>query len=75
MRIRRMTLVLTAGLLLLTLCGCGAGKKTENQSYTSLADLEDKRIGVTTGSVQAMQAEERRNRCGCACTLLQRIRL
>ena len=54
-----MILVLTAGLLLLMLCGCGTGKKTENQSYTSLEDLEDKRIGVTTGSVQAIQAEER----------------
>ena len=33
--------------------------KTESGVYTRLADLEHARIGVTTGSVQALQAEER----------------
>ena len=51
--------MLTAGLLLLLLCGCGAEKKTDAQVYTSLDELEYGRIGVTTGSIQAMQAEAR----------------
>ena len=56
---KRIAFILAAGLLLLLLCGCSAEKKTGPQSYTSLEELEDKRIGVTTGSVQAMQAEAR----------------
>lgn len=41
--------------------GCGAKKEPAAQQtqYTSLSELEDKRIGVTTGSVQAIQAKER----------------
>lgn len=40
--------------------GCGTKKETESQhQYTTLSELEDKRIGVTTGSVQAIQARER----------------
>ena len=58
-RKKRLFFLLTAGLLFLLLCGCSAEKKTVPQSYTSLEELEDKRIGVTTGSVQAMQAEAR----------------
>ena len=58
-RKKQFILVLTAGLLLLLLCGCGAEKRTDAPDYTRLEELEDKRIGVTTGSVQAIQAEER----------------
>ena len=59
-RKKRILFVLTAGLvLLLVLCGCGGGEKTETQSYTRLEELENKRIGVTTGSVQSMQVEQR----------------
>ncbi|MBR4472216.1 MAG: ABC transporter permease subunit [Oscillospiraceae bacterium] len=58
-RKKQFILVLTAGLLLLLLCGCGAEKKTDAPGYTRLEELEDKRIGVTTGSVQAIQTEER----------------
>ncbi len=40
--------------------GCGTKKETASQhQYTTLSELEDKRIGVTTGSVQAIQARER----------------
>ena len=53
-------------LALLMLCGC-AESTVENADdgddaegiYTSFSQIEDKRIGVTTGSVQSMQAEER----------------
>ena len=51
--------MLSFALLLLLLCGCGAEKQTYGQRYTRLEELEDKRIGVTTGSIQAIQAEER----------------
>lgn len=53
-------------LVLLALCGCGTNSGRESGSgdnaegiYTSFSQIEDKRIGVTTGSVQAIQAEER----------------
>ena len=40
--------------------GCGTKKETESQhQYTTLSELEDKRIGVATGSVQAIQTRER----------------
>ena len=57
----RFVFLLAAGLLLLLLCGCGAGKskRDEREVYTRLDQLENKRIGVTTGSVQAIQAEKR----------------
>ena len=51
--------LLIAGMLILVLfllSGCGTA---ETASYTSLSDFENKRIGVTTGSIQAQQAEER----------------
>ncbi len=54
-RKKRFVFALTAGLLLLLLCGCGAEKKTDAPSFTGLKELEDRRIGVTTGSVQATQ--------------------
>ncbi|MBR3317243.1 MAG: transporter substrate-binding domain-containing protein [Atopobiaceae bacterium] len=53
-------------LILLVLCGCGAGvgesDKNANEDegvYTSLSQVEDKRIGVSTGSIQEQQVEER----------------
>ncbi len=52
------SLHLTAVLLLL-LCGCGAEEKDAAPVYTRFEELEHGRIGVTTGSVQAMQAEAR----------------
>ena len=51
--------LLIAGMLILVLfllSGCGTA---ETASYTSLSDFENKRIGVTTGSIQVQQAEER----------------
>ena len=49
----------------LALCGCGSNAGGEIQDagagegvYTSFSQIEDKRIGVTAGSVQSMQAEE-----------------
>ena len=56
---KRFVFVLMTGLLLLLLWGCGADQEKDGQVYTSLKQLENKRIGVTTGSVQAQQAEER----------------
>ena len=41
---------------LLTVTGCGSDP---GSAVTGFADLEDKRIGVTTGSVQALQTETR----------------
>ncbi len=59
-RIIRLFPALAVGLMLiLLLCGCDAEEKTEDPIYTRLEELEDARIGVTTGSVQAMQAEAR----------------
>ena len=37
----------------------GYCRKSEAAVFSSFSELEDKRIGVTTGSVQALQAEER----------------
>ena len=62
--------LLMAVLMLCMLSGCGKeseeGESTTisdpsgtRPQITSFSDLEDKRIGVTTGSVQALQAEER----------------
>ena len=57
---------MAALLVLLALCGCGTNSGSDicsdaaaNEIYTSFSQIEDKRIGVTTGSVQAIQAEER----------------
>ena len=58
-RKRKLAFALAAGLLLALLCGCGSEKAADTPSYTEFADLETARIGVTTGSIQAMQAEER----------------
>lgn len=51
---------------MLTLSGCdpaqkgkGDASRSDEGVYTSLSQIEDKRIGVTTGSIQAVQAEER----------------
>ena len=53
-------------LMLFAICGCGADTGGDGEIedgdegvYTSLSEIEDKRIGVTTGSIQALQAEER----------------
>ena len=44
----------------LFLSACGVKKeRTAAAAYTSFSELEDKRIGMGTGSVQALQAEER----------------
>ena len=47
-------------LCLFLLCGCRAegAESSETSSYSNLSDLENKRIGVTTGSIQAGQVEE-----------------
>ena len=46
-------------MLILLLCGCGSELKREAHVYNGLEELEHARIGVTTGSFQAMQAETR----------------
>lgn len=46
-------------MIMLAMClmtGCGARAE---RTIVSFSDLEEKRIGVTTGSVQALQTEER----------------
>ena len=53
-----------AVLMLCLLSGCGTNSANESGNEArpqikSFSDLEDKRIGVTTGSVQALQTEER----------------
>ena len=53
--------LILAGILavaLALLCGCQAREDAQH-TYTTLSELENKRIGATTGSVQAQQAEER----------------
>ena len=47
-------------LCLFLLCGCRAegAESSETSSYSNLSDLENKRIGVTTGSIQAGQVKE-----------------
>lgn len=65
----KLTLTLTSLCVLLALCVlCGCEDSTKGKAehddsgegaYTSLSQIEDKRTGVTTGSIQAIQAEER----------------
>ena len=55
----RIAFMLTAGLLLLMLCGFIVDKTADAQVYTSLEQLENRRIGVSTGTVQAIQVEAR----------------
>ncbi|MBR3245106.1 MAG: transporter substrate-binding domain-containing protein [Parasporobacterium sp.] len=55
-----MALLLCGLLFLLAFTsGCGAQKTESKTYYTSLSELEHKRIGVSTGSIQAIQAQER----------------
>ena len=51
-------IVLAITALFLSSCGANKARKVVT-TYTSLSELEDKRIGMGTGSVQALQAEER----------------
>ncbi len=57
--IRPFAALATELMLILLLCGCSVEKKTEDPVHNRLEELEHARIGVTTGSVQAMQAEAR----------------
>ncbi|MBO5608992.1 MAG: ABC transporter permease subunit [Eubacterium sp.] len=45
--------------ILFTASGCGEKSSKETKTYNTLADLEHAKIGVSTGSIQAIQAEER----------------
>ncbi len=45
--------------ILFTASGCGEKSSKETKTYNTLADLEHSKIGVSTGSIQAIQAEER----------------
>ena len=56
---RRILCLIIFLLVLLSVNGCGSETQDEQTVYTKLSDLEHKRIGVVTGSVQALQAEER----------------
>ena len=42
--------------MMVFLCGCSAAK--EDEVFTELSQLAEKRIGVTSGSIQAIQVEE-----------------
>ena len=46
-------------LLVLGISIVGYCPKSEAAAFSSFSELEDKRIGVATGSVQALQTEER----------------
>ena len=50
---------ITVPILLFIICAFGFCRNAGAAPVSGLSDLEDKRIGVTTGSVQAIQAEER----------------
>ena len=52
-----LTLILALSTLFLS--SCGADTKRKAVTYTSLSELEDKRIGIGSGTVQALQAAER----------------
>ena len=52
-----LTLILALSTLFLS--SCGAGTRRKSVTYTSLSELEDKRIGIGSGTVQALQAAER----------------
>ena len=45
--------------VLFLLCGCQAAKGGTGETYTSFSQLEDKKLGVMTGSVQEKQARQR----------------
>ena len=51
--------MLAAVVALVLLCGCGLKGPADLKAYASLAELDHKRIGVSTGSIQAIQVEER----------------
>ena len=55
---KRAVVILMAILMVFLFCSCQTEKDNESASYTDLSELEGKRIGVTTGSIQAQQAEE-----------------
>lgn len=57
--LRSIALLSLAATLLLCFGILGCSQSAEPKAYTSFSELEDKRIGVTTGSVQALQTEER----------------
>ncbi len=56
-RIPWILIVMLSVLLLVT--GCGDKEQEESTSYTEMSQLEHKRIGATTGSIQGIQAQER----------------
>ena len=58
-RFRTLTVLLITIIILLSVVGCGADDKKESKTYSTLAELEHAKIGVATGSIQAIQAEER----------------
>jgi His/Glu/Gln/Arg/opine family amino acid ABC transporter permease subunit len=43
----------------MSLCGCGSNNSDNTHYYTSLSELEHKRIGALTGSIEAIHAGER----------------
>ena len=57
--IRKALTVLILLFLAVSISGCGRGVTAGRAVISGLRDLEDKRIGTTTGSIQALQVEER----------------
>lgn len=57
--IRKALAVLILLFLAVSISGCGREETPERAVISGLSDLEDKRIGATTGSIQALQVEER----------------
>ncbi|MCR5341739.1 MAG: transporter substrate-binding domain-containing protein [Butyrivibrio sp.] len=45
--------------LFLMLSGCGSKNEENTQYYTSLSELEHKRIGALTGSIEAIHVRDR----------------
>ncbi len=53
----RKCLMITA-VLVVFLCSCSTKKENEPAGYTELSQLKEKRIGVTTGSIQSILVEK-----------------
>ncbi len=54
----RLAILLMTGLMLLLFCVTSAAEKTDSPAVSSLKELAHSRIAVTTGSIQAIQAEK-----------------
>ncbi len=58
-RVKLLSIIMIMLLSAMLMVSCGSDDKTTAKSFKTLADLEHARIGTATGSIQAIQAEER----------------